>query len=141
METEEKAKKLYRSTTEKIIFGVCGGIAEYFNVDPTWIRLVFVFMALAGGSGFLIYLILALVMPKNPEEVNSEKTETLPRDAAELGKIDRRRNVIGLIIIIIGILAFFNKFVSISWIDWDFLWPVIIILIGVSIIAGIKPRG
>ena len=58
--------KLYRSMTDKRVAGVCGGLAKYFNVDPTLIRLAFVFLALAGGPGFLIYLIMWIVLPCEP---------------------------------------------------------------------------
>ncbi len=63
-----EAKRLYRSSTEKKIFGVCGGIAEYFNVDPTLIRLGVVAIALMFGTGLLAYLIAAFVMPVRPAE-------------------------------------------------------------------------
>ena len=59
-------KKLYKSNTEKKIDGVCGGIAEYFNVDPTVIRLAWVIFSCLGGSGLLAYIICAIVMPRNP---------------------------------------------------------------------------
>jgi len=51
-------KKLYRSKTDVMIAGICGGIAEYFNVDSSLIRIVFVLLLLSGGSGILIYFIL-----------------------------------------------------------------------------------
>lgn len=57
-------KRLTRSTSERMIAGVSGGLADYFNVDPTIIRLIFVITALAGGPGILVYLILWLVMPE-----------------------------------------------------------------------------
>lgn len=60
-------KKLTKSATNRKIFGVCGGIAEYFDVDATWIRLGAVLFVLAGGSGVLAYLIAALVMPEPAE--------------------------------------------------------------------------
>ena len=63
-----EAKRLYRSNTEKKIFGVCGGIAEYFNVAPTLIRLGVVAIALMFGTGLLAYLIAAFVMPVRPAE-------------------------------------------------------------------------
>ena len=63
-----EAKRLYRSSTEKKILGVCGGIAEYFNVDPTLIRLGVVAIALMFGTGLLAYLIAAFVMPVRPAE-------------------------------------------------------------------------
>ncbi len=57
-------KKLYRSSNQRIIAGVCGGIAEYFNIDPTLVRLIFVIVSLLGGSGILAYLIAALIIPE-----------------------------------------------------------------------------
>ncbi|MBO5839593.1 MAG: PspC domain-containing protein [Bacteroidales bacterium] len=59
-------KKLYRSNTDSKLCGVCGGFAEYFDLDPTIIRLIFIFLTLFGGGGLLIYLICALVIPKSP---------------------------------------------------------------------------
>lgn len=57
-------KKLYKSETDKKLCGVCGGIADYFNVDSTLIRLALVILIFACGTGLLAYLIAALVMPK-----------------------------------------------------------------------------
>lgn len=59
-------KKLYRSETDKKIAGVCGGLAEYLNVDPTIIRLIWALVALS-GAGILAYLIAALVIPVRSE--------------------------------------------------------------------------
>ena len=59
-------KKLYKSATDKKIAGVCGGLAEYFNVDATLIRLAWVLFSLLGGSGLLAYIIAALVIPDRP---------------------------------------------------------------------------
>lgn len=59
-------KKLYRSQNNKMICGVAGGIAEYLNVDPTIVRLIFVLIALVGGSGLLLYLIAAIIIPQAP---------------------------------------------------------------------------
>ena len=60
-------KKVYRSQTDRKIAGVCGGIAEYFNIDPTLVRLLWVLFVLLGGSGVLAYIICALVIPEGPE--------------------------------------------------------------------------
>ncbi len=57
------ARRLYRSDTDKMLGGVCGGLAQYLDVDPTVIRLIFVLAALLGGHGILVYLILWLIMP------------------------------------------------------------------------------
>ena len=59
-------KKLYRSNTNRKLCGVCGGFAEYFDLDPTIMRLLVVILTLFGGGGLLIYLICALVIPNNP---------------------------------------------------------------------------
>ena len=56
-------KKLYRSQDNKMICGVCGGIAEYFRIDPTVIRLAFALLACFGGSGILAYFVAAIIMP------------------------------------------------------------------------------
>lgn len=61
-----QTRKLYRSRTDRMIGGVCGGIADYFGIDPTLVRLGFVAAALLGGPGLLIYLILWIVTPENP---------------------------------------------------------------------------
>lgn len=65
-ETIQPYKKLYRSRKERVIAGVCGGLAEYFGFDPTWIRLGFIILFFAGGSALLIYLIMWLVVPLTP---------------------------------------------------------------------------
>ena len=57
------SKKLYKSNSDKKLAGVCGGIAEYFDVDSTIIRLAWVIFTLAGGAGLLAYIIAAIVMP------------------------------------------------------------------------------
>lgn len=59
-------KKLYRSRTDKKLCGVCGGIAEYFDIDSTIIRLIVVVLALMGCVGLVAYLIAALIIPNNP---------------------------------------------------------------------------
>lgn len=57
-------KKLLKSKSERMICGVCGGIAEYINVDPTVIRILWVIFSLMGGSGLLAYIIAAIIMPE-----------------------------------------------------------------------------
>jgi phage shock protein C len=60
------SRKLYRSRTNRQLAGVCGGLAQYFNADPTLIRVLFVVLALLGGPGLLIYLVLWIVVPEEP---------------------------------------------------------------------------
>ena len=59
-------RRLYRSKEQRLLLGVCGGIAEYFDVDPTIVRVLFVIAALAAGPGILAYLIMAIVIPPRP---------------------------------------------------------------------------
>ena len=68
-------KKLYRSKKDKMIAGVCGGIAEYFDVDTTLIRLLTVLFVLLGGAGVAVYIIAWIIIPKNPEEVSDDKLD------------------------------------------------------------------
>ena len=60
-------KKLYRSNKNKMICGVCGGVGEFFNIDPTLVRLGWVVFCALGGSGILAYIIAAIIIPLNPE--------------------------------------------------------------------------
>ena len=62
------SKKLYKSNTNKMLEGVCGGIAEYFGVDPTIVRLAWVVFCVLGGSGILAYIIAAIIIPSAPME-------------------------------------------------------------------------
>lgn len=59
-------KRLYRSASDKMLAGVCSGIARYFGVDPTLIRLAWVLFCCLGGSGLLAYIICAIVIPQEP---------------------------------------------------------------------------
>lgn len=59
-------KKLYRSRKERMIGGVCGGLGDYFGIDPTLVRVMFVLAALFGGPGILAYLILLIIVPEEP---------------------------------------------------------------------------
>lgn len=60
-------KKLYKSSKNKMIDGVCAGVAEYFNIDPTLVRIGLVLFSAMGGAGILAYIIMVIVMPRNPE--------------------------------------------------------------------------
>jgi len=64
---KKKVKRLYRSGKEKILGGVCGGIAEYFNVDPTIIRIIWILIVLGYGAGIIAYIIAWIIIPKNPK--------------------------------------------------------------------------
>ena len=62
-------KRLYTSATDKKIDGVCAGIAKYFDIDPTLVRLLWVLGTLFVGAGILAYIIAAIIMPREPEQI------------------------------------------------------------------------
>lgn len=63
----DEKKKLYRSDEGKMLGGVCAGLAEYFGIDATIIRLIWVFLVLTAGTGILAYIIALIIIPKKPE--------------------------------------------------------------------------
>jgi phage shock protein PspC (stress-responsive transcriptional regulator) len=65
---KEKIKKIYLSTEDKMIGGVCGGIAEYFNIDVIWARIGFLVALFTTGIAFLIYIIMWILVPENPHK-------------------------------------------------------------------------
>ena len=71
-------KKLYRSRNEQIVAGVCGGLAEYFDMDPTIVRLLFLLLGLGPMPGILVYIVLAVIMPEAPllDEQGAPRTHT-----------------------------------------------------------------
>ena len=71
----QETKALTKSRSDRRIAGVAGGLAEYFGIDATLIRILFVLLALSGGPGVLLYIILAVVMPDEPKYVDVEYVE------------------------------------------------------------------
>jgi phage shock protein C len=71
-------KRLYRSEKDKMIGGVCGGLAQYFNIDPTVVRLIFVLFLLLGGPGLLVYIIMWIVVPMDRGAVDVQVQASIP---------------------------------------------------------------
>jgi len=67
-EEANQIKRVYRSKKNKMLAGVCGGIAEYFDVDPALVRLLLVLLVLMGFAGIIIYLVAWLIIPENPNQ-------------------------------------------------------------------------
>ena len=63
-------KRLYKSKNDRKLFGVCAGIAEYFNIDPTIVRVLWAVFALAYGSGILAYFLAAFILPEAPDVID-----------------------------------------------------------------------
>jgi len=144
-------KKLYRSKTNRVIFGICGGLGEYFDIDPLVIRILFILLTFTGGSGIVIYLILAIMIPdssgnkKSINEVISGTQEKTQELAEEIKKnrdwIVNIKNIVGLVILFIGLDILFEQifdFNPFSIINWGIVWALIIVLIGLRIIFNSK---
>lgn len=144
-------KKIYLSERDKKIAGVCGGIAEYFDLDSTIVRLGWVLFALFGGVGIPAYIVAAIVMPKrayfsnSSQENTTEYVERRKHEGSEETN-DKNRLLLGLILIALGVTFFTKNFFPgfpWHWIQFRYLfrnfWPAILIVLGVvTIINGRK---
>jgi len=118
-------RRLYRSTVDKMIAGVCGGLGEYFNIDSTIIRLLFILLLLINPVAMIIvYLIATIVIPKNP----SPTTYTAKARAAEDSHIEGL-TIIGLLLLIVGVLS------GPSWLEFvrDII-SIALVFIGLAIL-------
>jgi phage shock protein PspC (stress-responsive transcriptional regulator) len=142
--------RITKSKTDRVIDGVCGGLAEYYKIDPVIVRLIFVVLLFINGIGFFIYIILAIIMPK-PDKLDQAPNETIRENVHEMGERvkeageglgmaisknteethSHRAGWFGIILILLGIILLLDKLNLIKWFDKDLLWPVIIIFIGV----------
>jgi phage shock protein C len=130
-------KRLYRSSTDKIIGGVCGGFAEYFNVDPTIIRILWVIFACFGGSGLLVYIAALIIIPTDPfQKVEKENTDQ-PNDTR------KRTNsgitfLISIIFITIGTLILLRNlgfyYFHFWHLHWDVIFAILLIVAGIFLI-------
>ena len=77
----DEVKKLYRSKDDRWLGGVCGGIARYFNVDSTIIRVLFILLALVIGGGILVYIILWIIIPEEPDDLAVESAPEAESEA------------------------------------------------------------
>ncbi len=134
-----QTKKLYRSKKDQIIFGVCGGLADYFEIDPLIVRLVFVALLFGGGAGLIIYLLFALLMPvKDSFKVNNVE-ELIVETKGKTKKVSQNLDnynfsfLLGAFLIVVGISLFFANFWPFNFLIINF-WPLLLILIGLIIV-------
>jgi phage shock protein C len=135
-------KRIYRSTTDKVIGGVCGGLGEYFGIDPTWVRVLFVLSLFAEGVGLLAYLIGWIVIPREPvvttEAASAEgaamntQTNVVSQNGADAQKSRGAGFLPGVILVILGMIFLFDR--VFYWFDFDYVWPLVIIGVGVILI-------
>ncbi len=131
--------RLTRSTTESMVAGVCGGLAEYFSIDPVIVRLIFVLVTLTSGLGLPVYLVLWILMPKasaehsaTGETVNLSLPQDVPPGAYVPPPAPRGRSwrTLGLILIGIGALILLEQF----GIDMSLIFPALLIAAGVILL-------
>lgn len=124
-------KKLYRSQSNSMISGVCSGLGHYFGIDPTLVRLAFVFLAFYHMLGVWVYLVLAILLPKAPQGYEEQSITVSPIERTQTTK------VIGGGLILLGFLALLSTF-DIPWFGWmrlENMWPALIILFGLLLLA------
>ena len=141
--------KLYKSSTDKMIGGVCGGLGEYFNMDPTVLRIAWVGISLLtlpiGPAGIFIgglaYLASYLIIPQNPEEAGLVETETLSMDDEEpeapLRDIQSNNMVWGIVLVLLALVVLTNS----NFISWGLPIAILpVVIIGGLIYGVIKYR-
>lgn len=116
-------ERLRRSERDRVIAGVCGGLAEHLRVDATLVRVVFVVLAFFGGSGLILYLVLWLVMPPAGAPARI--------DAAQ----GRGRELVGLALIAIGALWLLGNLGFFRFVRWELVWPAVLIALGVALLV------
>lgn len=151
------ARKLYRSRTDSMIGGVCGGLAEYFDIDPAIVRLAAVLLVFAGGSAIIAYILAWIIIPQKPfvleegPQAEGEEGEVSPPREEKLGKvtdkIDQKLEALhrgepgkgklwlGIILVLLGVIFLLNNIYIWSWFDFDRLWPIALIIIGIIVLS------
>ncbi len=122
-----------------MIAGVCGGIAEYFNIDPTLVRLAFVLLIFANGIGLILYIIAAIIIPLNPTTVPSRGPPVeIPIAGNTMNVIVL---VIGVLLLLVGLASLVALYTGAEWSPLTILgfmgrvfWPLALIAVGVIVL-------
>ena len=143
----EQTNKLYRTVDDKVIAGVAGGLAEYFDVDVVIFRLIFVLLVLFGGGGVLAYIVMWIVIPpkrvtryqapaSNETTTGSTQQENAPnpnaKQAVQKKGASNGSLIAGIILIVMGTLFLINRLMP--WVDLGNFWPILLIIGGFFII-------
>ncbi|HTP12536.1 MAG TPA: PspC domain-containing protein [Bacteroidota bacterium] len=139
-------KRLYRSPREKMLGGVCGGLAEYFEVDPVLIRILFVVAVFVGGSGILAYIICWIIIPEEPRVVVQPATaQPAPQpsgapavQAVTSTNSHRGSAIAGIILIVVGGLFLADNLLP--HFHFGEFWPVLLIILGIGILSKTTKR-
>ena len=120
----------------KVIGGVCSGLAEFFGLDVALVRIAFVIAFMFASFGFWLYIILWIVLPVEGQQstVNSQQSESVSESVSVSKSESKVKSVLaGSFVILIGLLFLINNFIPINWV-WK-LWPLILVAIGVVMIV------
>jgi len=143
----ETSKRLYRSSTNKVIGGVAAGLGDYFIIDPVLVRVLFVLLAMFGGGGVLIYIVLWIVIPlqiSRPRDSykhasthyqTDERAEVIDDDDTSSKATARQSNtglIAGIVLIFIGGLFLIDRLMPMYHVTS--LWPLILVALGVALI-------
>lgn len=139
-----KGSRLYRSRSDSVIGGVCGGLGNYLNTDPVIFRVLFAVAFFAGGSGLLAYIVLWIVVPLEEtaethrqiegDMENTQKDNLTPEEKSEQEKSHKQNGSLwaGIILISLGLIFLIDRFLP--RIDFGDLWPLILVVIGILLI-------
>ncbi len=131
MTADGTVRRLYKSRTERMIDGVCGGISEYFGLDPTLVRISWVLLTLLGGTGIFLYIVCMIVMPANPSKEVVSRTRSSSANS----------RFWGILLVVVGILWMLDNLGVPFWhhwwgFSWDMALPLLLILAGVAFLFG-----
>lgn len=131
-------KKLYKSRRSKMIGGVAGGLGDYFDIDPVIIRVLFILTAFAWGVSVIAYILLWIVLPENPDEVenyydfvndpNKDMNMNNFADFDDSKQKKDRRVIAGAFLIILGSIILLDKLTD--WLSFSYVWPLFLVAIG-----------
>jgi phage shock protein C len=143
--------RLYRSRSDRMLFGVAGGMAEWLELDPSLVRLVWALLIVAGGVGLLLYIIAAIVIPEEPigaTHAAAGATTAAGADAdwearhaaRRAARNERRGNgamIFGLFLVLVGAWFLIDRYVNI---DSALIFPAVLIVIGGALVIGALAR-
>lgn len=136
--------RLYRDEQRKMIGGVCAGLADYFNVDVSLVRVVFVLALILKGGGLLFYLVLWVVVPRKPYPIEPMVNFGAPPRPEPLVPSKKGLSTAGLIgglvLIMLGSFLLLDQYDLIPDFEFDKFWPVILIVIGCVMMFGFWKR-
>lgn len=142
-------QKLYRSRTQKILGGVCGGLGEYLNLDPVLIRVVFVVLAFFHGFGLILYVIMLVIVPQKPivwqmpgEAAPIDTSTNVSTDEAQQSTVfetsqlkqepSKGKVIAGIVLVVLGVVFLFENIWPIF--DFENFFPLILVGIGIVIL-------